>query len=234
MATGYVTEAVKFGCAAVFAGLLDNSALTQNIAGTSWWARVDGATWNMPEGPGSSAESRLNHPVTQVSWNDALAFAAWSVAVCRPKRNGSMPLAVATAAAAIPGAIKSQRTRRCIAIFGRGTFHTRTRWPTASSPPAGTQLRADRARPLQPCRQCLGMDSDPFRVGSLSRQAKMRNQQSRKDVHKVLKGGSFLYHKSYCFRYRIAARMGLSPDSASSNAGFRIAYDSRPGDTQGV
>jgi formylglycine-generating enzyme required for sulfatase activity len=41
----------------------------------------------------------------------------------------------------------------------------------------------------------------------------------------VQKGGSFLCHKSYCYRYRIAARMGLSPDSASSNTGFRIAYD---------
>ncbi|KEQ02633.1 hypothetical protein GV67_18890 [Pseudorhizobium pelagicum] len=64
----------------------------------------------------------------------------------------------------------------------------------------------------------------------MSRQAKMRNQEARKNVDKVLKGGSFLCHTSYCYRYRIAARMGLSADSASSNAGFRIAYDNHPSD----
>lgn len=45
---------------------------------------------------------------------------------------------------------------------------------------------------------------------------------------KVLKGGCFLCHKSCCYRYRIAARVALSPDSATSNAGLRIAYDAMP------
>ena len=40
---------------------------------------------------------------------------------------------------------------------------------------------------------------------------------------KLLKGGSFLCHASYCARYRPAARMGLPPDSGASNVGFRCA-----------
>jgi len=43
----------------------------------------------------------------------------------------------------------------------------------------------------------------------------------------VLKGGSFMCHKSYCFRYRIAARSGSTPDSTTSHIGFRLAYDIR-------
>jgi len=43
---------------------------------------------------------------------------------------------------------------------------------------------------------------------------------------RVLKGGSFLCHASYCARYRPAACMGLPPDSSTSNVGFRC---SRPG-----
>eukprot|EP01041_Mallomonas_annulata_P000292 gene292-526_t len=42
------------------------------------------------------------------------------------------------------------------------------------------------------------------------------------------KGGSFLCHKSYCYRYRSAARNHATPDSASVNAGFRCAWDSPP------
>ena len=39
--------------------------------------------------------------------------------------------------------------------------------------------------------------------------------------NKVLKGGSYLCHDSYCNRYRVAARYANTPDSATGNAGFR-------------
>ncbi len=42
---------------------------------------------------------------------------------------------------------------------------------------------------------------------------------------KLLKGGSFLCHVSYCWRYRIAARTGNAPDNTASHTGFRIAFD---------
>ena len=38
---------------------------------------------------------------------------------------------------------------------------------------------------------------------------------------RVMKGGSFLCHKSYCNRYRVAARTSNTPDSSASNIGFR-------------
>ncbi len=44
---------------------------------------------------------------------------------------------------------------------------------------------------------------------------------------RLLKGGSFLCHRSYCHRYRIAARMGRPPDATASHIGFRLAYDPR-------
>ena len=42
-------------------------------------------------------------------------------------------------------------------------------------------------------------------------------------TEKVKKGGSFLCHKSYCYRYRNAARTKSTPDSATLNGGFRCA-----------
>ncbi|XP_025930600.1 formylglycine-generating enzyme isoform X3 [Apteryx rowi] len=45
---------------------------------------------------------------------------------------------------------------------------------------------------------------------------------------KVKKGGSYMCHKSYCYRYRCAARSQNTPDSSASNLGFRCAADSLP------
>lgn len=44
----------------------------------NWWAWVPGACWNHPEGPGSDISSRMNHPVVQVCWKDADAYAKWA------------------------------------------------------------------------------------------------------------------------------------------------------------
>lgn len=229
-ATGYVTEASRFGCAAVFSGLLaDGQLAAQNVARTPWWARVDGATWDQPEGPGSLIEGRMDYPVTQVSWNDALAFAAWV--------GGRLPTEAEWEHAARGG-------------------NRRRRYPWGDAEPTDTEIfcniwqgrfpqhnsLADGYLGTAPVRSFAPTEdgfynlagnvwewtSDPFRVRSLARAAKMRNEDAKKNDDKVLKGGSFLCHKSYCYRYRIAARMGLSPDSASSNTGFRIAYDARP------
>ena len=40
-------------------------------------------------------------------------------------------------------------------------------------------------------------------------------------IARVTKGGSFLCHESYCNRYRVAARSSNTPDSSTSNMGFR-------------
>jgi formylglycine-generating enzyme required for sulfatase activity len=42
---------------------------------------------------------------------------------------------------------------------------------------------------------------------------------------RVIRGGSYLCHDSYCFRYRVAARSGNTPDSSTGNMGFRCALD---------
>ena len=42
---------------------------------------------------------------------------------------------------------------------------------------------------------------------------------------RVMRGGSFLCHDSYCNRYRVAARSSNTPDSSASNIGFRCAAD---------
>ena len=67
--------------------------------------------------------------------------------------------------------------------------------------------------------------SDAFYVGCLAPAAQERNALARQSAEHLLKGGSNLCHVSYCYRYRIAARMGHSADTSTGHIGFRVAYD---------
>ncbi len=78
-ASGYVTEAQRFGWSFVFGGLLpDDFPPTRAVAAAPWWRQVYGADWCHPEGPQSDVADRGGHPVVQVSYNDALRYCAWA------------------------------------------------------------------------------------------------------------------------------------------------------------
>src|SRR5690606_8705425 len=78
-ATGYLTEAERYGWSFVFHSFLPSDhPPTRGVAAAPWWRVVDGADWRHPFGPHSRLEDRRDHPVVHVSWHDALAFAVWS------------------------------------------------------------------------------------------------------------------------------------------------------------
>ena len=78
-ASGYKTEAERFGSSFVFAGFLpDDFPPTRAVVGAPWWREVEGADWVHPEGPHSAIEDRADHPVVHISWNDAGAFCEWA------------------------------------------------------------------------------------------------------------------------------------------------------------
>lgn len=225
--TGYVTEAERFGWSPVFRGLLKDSANLTGAERTPWWVKIDGAFWSMPEGAGSSVQERQDHPVVHVSWADAKAFAQWC--------GGRLPSEAEWEHAARGGLAEPRfpwgdaEPNDVDAIFAniwQGQFPTTNTVvdgfmgtsPVKSFPANGAGL-------YDMAGNVWEWSADAFRVRSLSRQAKARNEQASQTQEKVLKGGSFLCHISYCYRYRIAARSALTADSCSSNTGFRVAYD---------
>ena len=72
--------------------------------------------------------------------------------------------------------------------------------------------------------------ADRYRVRSLKKAARAARDASRATRSYTVKGGSFLCHKSYCYRYRIAARSFNTPDSTTSHTGFRVVFDVRARD----
>ncbi|WP_374834712.1 SUMF1/EgtB/PvdO family nonheme iron enzyme [Paenochrobactrum pullorum] len=70
---------------------------------------------------------------------------------------------------------------------------------------------------------CWEWSIDTYKIRSLSKKSRLQNQQAEKRI--LLKGGSYLCHASYCHRYRIASRMGNTPDSSTRHAGFRLIYE---------
>src|SRR5579871_403707 len=88
--TGYVTVAERVPDASDFPGappenLVPGSMVFHMTAGpvdlrdySQWWSWVTGACWKHPDGPGSSIDSRPDHPVVHVAFEDAETYARWA------------------------------------------------------------------------------------------------------------------------------------------------------------
>lgn len=224
--TGYVTEAERFGWSPVFRGLLGPDAPLPSATSTPWWVKIDGAYWAAPEGPGTTTEGREDHPVVQVSWADAKAFATWCGGRLPTEAEWEHAARGGLADPRFPWGDDEPDDQTVFANIWQGQFpHTNTLTdgymgtsPVKAFPANGSGLYGMSGNVWE-------WTSDTFRVRSLSRQAKERNETAKRIGEKVLKGGSFLCHISYCYRYRIAARSALTAESSASNTGFRVAYD---------
>ena len=250
-ATGYVTVAERPLDPAAYPGaqpgMLAPGALvfrmtegpvdTRELA--NWWHWTRGAQWRHPEGPGSDLDGRADHPVVQVAYEDAEAYARWAGKDLPTEaewefaaRGGLDGAEFVWGDELAPGGVHLANT-------WQGPFPWRNfaadgferTAPVASYPPNGYGLHdmagnvwqwtrdwfATRhaADPAKPC--CAPADPrGPAMDGSYD-QAQPRIRIPRK----VVKGGSFLCAPSYCRRYRPAARHAQMVDSGMSHIGFR-------------
>lgn len=209
-ATGYKTQAEDFGDAAVL-----------NLE-TYQWMLLKGANWEYPLGPeGPKAED--NHPVTQVSWNDAVAYSVW--------KGRRLPTEFEWEHAARGAESAPQQYAWGDVLYADGKARANTwegTFPVFNSGEDGyiftSPVGAFGKTPLG----LTDMGGNVWEwTDSWYRSYSDRDESFTPDAQseRVQRGGSFLCNSGYCHGYRVSARSHSTPESALFHVGFRTVLD---------
>jgi formylglycine-generating enzyme len=229
-ATGYRTESERFGWSFVFHGHLTpaqwRTSVRANVLGSEWWCRVEGATWRRPEGPGSNIKKRWDHPVVHLSWNDARAYADWAGKRLPTEAEWEYAARGGLEGRRFPWGDELEPEGRHRMNVWQGTFPSRNTEadghygpaPARSFRPNGYGLYNMTGNVWEWCWDWF----DP-RYYRMSPPVDPTGPETGE--RRVMRGGSYLCHQSYCNRYRTDARSSNTPDSATTNLGFRCVRD---------
>ncbi len=225
--SGYVTEAERFGWSFVFQGHVKRPEIVdQRVPNVSWWCKINGSDWRHPEGPDESIATRNHHPAVQVSWNDATAYAAWAGKRLPTEAEWEYASRGGAEQKLFPWGDELTPDGQHMCNVWQGQFPDvdsaedgfSAPSPVDAFPANGYGLYAVAGNTWEWC-------ADWFHPAYHVTATRHNPVGPPTGTARVMKGGSYLCHASYCNRYRVAARTSNTPDSATTNIGFRCVRD---------
>ena len=225
-ATGYQTSAEILGRSFVFKpGANSKSALSGSnpVAYAPWWQDTEAACWHAPQGHGSTIAEIPDHPVTHVSYTDALHYCDWS--------NTRLPTEAQWEYAARGGltdydfpwgdTLEPNGQHRC--NIWQGQFPTNNTASDSYALTAPVNAYPPNAFGLYNMTgNVWEWVADRFTTNHSPRPVK-NPAGPLNGKYYVTRGGSFLCHHSYCARYHVFSRQSLTADTSCANIGFRVA-----------
>lgn len=222
-ATGYRTDAESFGFSAVFWSHVESEPdeVIGPIPGTPWWVGVRGADWRRPRGS-RGGDAGADHPVVHVSHNDAVAYCRWAGRQLPSEAQWECAARGGPVGRRFPWGDELEQDDQHHANVWQGDF---PRHDTAADGWSGTApvrtYRPNEAGLFEVVGNVWEWCSDWFSRTYYTVSPVHDPPGSAAGTARVLRGGSFLCHASYCRRYRLSARSSSTPDSSAGNVGFR-------------
>ena len=200
-----------------------------------WWRWQKDANWRQPEGPSSTIDDRMDHPVVQVSYYDAQAYAEW--------KGMSLPTEAQWEFAARGGldnkvftwGDKPVSEKKPRINIWQGSFPNKnteadgffSTSPVCTFAPNGYGLYDMSGNVWEWVSDWYHSDAYAIAKGkgvvkNPTGSATSYDPDEPYLSKRVIRGGSFLCNDSYCSGYRPAARMKTSPDTSANHTGFRL------------
>jgi formylglycine-generating enzyme len=224
-ASGYQTEAERFGSSFVFAGFLpDDFPPTRAVVGAPWWREVEGADRAHPEGPRSTIEDRADHPVVHISWNDAGAFCEWAGVRLPTEAEWEYAARGGLVGSRFPWGDELEPSGQYLMNVFQGRFPTKNDEADGYAGTAPVHAFKPNGHGLhQMTGNVWEWTADWFEPTYYRASPREDPRGPETGAARVMRGGSYLCHASYCNRYRVDARSSITPDSSTGNLGFRVA-----------